>query len=83
MTDVNFVVDGNNSYSVPVANGFIKRNVTRDNPTYVNVWSEALDYQIPISQYTIVESEITELEITSVENAGYQALEIDVFVNED
>jgi hypothetical protein len=83
MTDVNFVVDGNNSYSVPVANGFIKRNVTRDNPTYVNVWSEALDYQIPISQYTIVESEITELEITSVENAGYQSMEIDVFVNDD
>jgi hypothetical protein len=83
MTDVNFVVDGNNSYSVPIANGFIKRNLNKDESVYVNVWTEAIDYQIPISQYTIVDSEITELEITSVENAGYQTMDIDVFVNDD
>ena len=83
MTDVNFVVDGNNSYSVPVANGFIKKNLNINSATFVNAWTPAETYQIPVLQYQIVESAITELEITSVENAGYQQLEIDVFVNED
>jgi len=83
MTDVNFVVDGNNSYSVPVSNGFIKRNVNRNDSVYINVWTESAGYQIPIIQYTVADSVITELEITAVENAGYQNIEVDVFVNED
>jgi hypothetical protein len=83
MSDVNFVVDGNESYSVPVANGFIKRNVSRNESTYVNVWTEAAEYQIPILQYSVIQSLTTELEITSVENAGYQSMNIDVFVNDD
>jgi hypothetical protein len=83
MTDVNFVVDGNNSYSVPVSNGFIKRNVNRNDSVYINVWTESAGYQIPIIQYTVADSVITELEITAVENAGYQNIEVEVFVNED
>ncbi len=83
MTDVNFVVDGDNSYSIPVSNGFIKRNLSRTNSSYINVWTKASEYQIPVLQYQIVDSELTELEITSVSNAGYQQLDIDVFVNED
>ena len=81
MTDVNFVVDGNNSYSVPVANGFIRKNSDRNSSTYINVWTPAAEYQIPILQYQIVDSEITELEITAVENAGYQKVDVEVFVN--
>ncbi len=83
MTDVNFVVDGNNSYSVPVSNGFVKRNINRTESTYINVWTPSAEYQIPILQYQIVDSEITELEITSVENAGYQQMDVEVFINDD
>jgi hypothetical protein len=83
MTDINFIVDGNNSYSVPVAEGFIRQNISRSNSVYSNIWSEAAQYQIPIIQYNIVESAITELEITAVENAGYQNLTVEVFVNNE
>ena len=83
MNDVNFVVDGNNSYSVPIADGFIRKNISQNEQIFSNVWTPAENYQIPILQYQIVESSITELEITAVENAGYQSMEVDVFVNED
>jgi hypothetical protein len=83
MTDINFVVDGNNSFSVPISNGFIKRNISRNDSAYINVWTESAGYQIPIIQYTVAESAITELEITAVENAGYQTLDIDVYVNDN
>ena len=83
MTDTNFVVDGNNSFSIPVSNGFIKRNLTRDTVTFVNVWTPAENYQIPILQYQIVDSDITELEITAVENAGFQTMDVEVFINDD
>jgi hypothetical protein len=68
---------------VPVANGFIKKNISRDAAEYVNVWSEGVDYQIPILQYNVIARPTTELEITAVENPGYQDLDIEVFVNED
>ena len=83
MTDINFVVDGNNSYSVPVANGFIKKNHGRATSTFTNVWTPATEYQIPILQYQIVDTAITELEITAVENAGYQQVDVEVFVNDN
>jgi hypothetical protein len=83
MNDVNFVVDGNNSYSVPVSNGFIRKNLKRGSSQFLNVWTPAENYQIPIIQYQIVESTLSQLEITSVENAGYQQLTVDVFVNDN
>ena len=83
MSDINFIVDGNNSYSVPVANGFVRKNLTRTESVYSNVWQESTGYQIPILQYNIAEEALTELEITAVQNPGYQDLDIDVFVNDD
>ena len=82
MNDINFIIDGNNSYSVPVANGFVKKILSKNESTYSNVWAEATTYQIPILQYSIVEEPITELEITAVQNPGYQSLDVDVYVND-
>ena len=83
MNDTNTIIDNNVSYNVNVASGFIKRNISRNTVTFVNVWSETPEYQIPILQYNIISEATTEIQITSVDNPGYQTLNIEVYVNQD
>ena len=81
MKDQLLVVDGSSSTTISTAVGFIKDNTFRDSEAYKNIWTEAVEYNIPIIQYTVIEEETTEVEITAVKDAGYQTLDIDVFVN--
>jgi hypothetical protein len=83
MKETNTIIDTNVSFDVKVASGFIKKNISRDTVTFLNVWSEAEEYQIPILQYNIISEETTEIQITSVDNPGYQTLDIEVYVNQD
>jgi len=79
--DVNLVIDGNNKFEFPVEAGFVKKVLSRDDALMVNIWEKAADYRVPIIQYNVIESEINEVEITAVKDAGYQNLNIEVFVN--
>ena len=83
MIDTNTIVDNNISYDVNVASGFIKRNMSRDTASFINVWTETAEYQIPILQYNIVSESTTEIQITAIDNPGYQTLNIEVYVNQD
>ena len=81
MKDQLLIVDGSTSSVVETAVGFIKDNTVRNNETYKNVWTEAVEYDIPIIQYNVITEDTTEIEITAVKDAGYQTMDIDVFVN--
>ena len=81
MQDQLLIVDGSSSDEISTAVGFIKDNSVRDLETYKNIWTEAVEYNIPIIQYNVIDEETTEVEITAVKDAGYQSMEIDVFVN--
>ena len=79
--DINLVIDGNNKFEIPVEVGFLKKVLSRDNSQMVNIWEKAVDYRVPIIQYNVINEEVNEIEITSVKDAGYQSLDIEVFVN--
>ena len=83
MTNSNTVVDNNVTRSLNISSGFIKQNISRDTCSFVNVWSEAEEYQTPVLQYNIITQSITELQITAIDNPGYQKLDVEVYLNED
>jgi hypothetical protein len=82
MKDQLLVVDDSTSSIISTAVGFIKDNSIRNSETYKNIWTEAVEYDIPIIQYNVINEATTEIEITAVKDAGYQTMDIDVFVND-
>jgi hypothetical protein len=78
MTDRSFIVNK----QINVSSGYLRKIVNRTDYLYVNVWADQQDFQIPVLQYQIItEEDITDIEITAVSNAGYQTLDVDVFVD--
>jgi len=77
MTDQSFIINK----QIDVSAGYLKKNISKSNYSYINVWSDKQPYDIPILQYQVITEGTTDIEITSVSNPGYQNLEIDVFVN--
>jgi hypothetical protein len=68
--------------SQPVSSGYLKNTDNVDAPSYVNVWTPAQDYQIPVVQFDVLYDSINNIEITSFDNPGYITdISIDVFVN--
>jgi hypothetical protein len=82
-TDQSIITAGDSTYSLGVSVGFIKRNIKRDVSEFVNVWTESSDYRIPILQYNVIAEATDQVEVTAIENPGYQTLEFDVFLNDD
>lgn len=83
MTDVNLIIGNDTTTPIDVSAGFLKRNLSRDNISYLNVWTETSGYEIPILQYQIITEDTAEVAITAIDNPGYQQMTIDVFVNND
>lgn len=81
MKDELLVINGSVSSTIETSVGFIKDNTNRNSPVYKTVWTDSVSYNIPVIQYNVIEEEITEIEITSIKNPGYQDMVIDVFVN--
>ena len=77
MTDQSFIVNKH----IDVSAGYLKKNINRTEYSYINVWSDKQDYDVPILQYQIITEDTTDVEITSVANPGYQTLSVDVFVD--
>jgi hypothetical protein len=68
------------STSVNVNVGFLK--VNGSTPKFVNVWTDAKPYTIPVIQYQVIEATTKNLEITAVKNPGFQPVTVEVFVND-
>ena len=79
--DINLVIDGNNKIETPVEIGFLKKVLSRDTDQLVNIWDKAVDYRVPIIQYNVIDTEINEVEITSIKDPGFETIELEVFVN--
>jgi hypothetical protein len=66
--------------------GYLKINKSTGEFLFANVWTDAENYQIPILQFQVVDTETNRIEINSVDDSyiAYQNnnLEIDVFLND-
>ena len=69
------------SVTLPVSQGYLKLNETTS--SYINVWSKAREYKIPVVQFQVAETTTSQIEITVFDNPGYISdLEIAVYVND-
>lgn len=81
-TDVASRVFPNLATDLPVRSGFLKSNKNLDNPTYLNVWTDAVDFNIPVVQFQVLYDSVSQIELTVFDNPGYISdIKIDVFVN--
>ncbi len=80
-TDSFVVVNGSDNATIEISTGYLKDTSVKGVETYFNIWSPVEEYNIPIIQYNVIEEEITDVEITAVKDPGYQAMTIDVFLN--
>lgn len=79
MTDSFINVINEASTTINVNSGFLK--LTGSTDTFINVWTEAIPYTMPILQYQVVTSPATNVEVTAIKNPGYVGFDIDVFQN--
>ena len=81
MEDLARVINFNVTYFMPVSTGFLKKNKDISEHSFVNVWEESAEYRIPVIQSTVTTEETTTIEITAIDQPGYQNFEITVLVN--
>jgi hypothetical protein len=81
MSDLARVINFNVTYYVPVSTGFLKKNHSIDEFEYVNVWQETQPYTVPVIQSTVTEQVTDSIEITAIDNPGYQTFDLTVIVN--
>ncbi len=81
MTDLARVINFNVTYFMPVSTGFLKKNKSIDEYSFVNVWEESEEYRIPVIQSTVTTEETTTIEITAIDQPGYQNFDLTVIVN--
>ena len=82
-TDQSIITESDSTYALDVHIGFMRKNIDRESVSFVNIWTESADYRIPILQYNVITESTDQVEVTAIENPGYQTLEFDVFVNDD
>jgi len=64
---------------------YIKSNQDPNNPTYFNVWTDAVEYNIPILQFQVIKETTNNIEVNCIDNpinAYNNNLTIDIFVND-
>jgi hypothetical protein len=75
------IVSSTNITQIPTYTAYLKINT--DVPEYINEWTPAEIYQIPVTQFQIVTTEVSQLEVTVFDNPGtISDLQIDLFVND-
>lgn len=69
--------------SVPVNTGYLRYNSDINNPTYLNVWTDAAEYNIPVIQFQTAYDLTSSIEITTFDDPGYiDDIVVNVFVND-
>jgi hypothetical protein len=82
MTDSFAIYEDNSIETYRVRDGFlkIKNNIADE---YRNVWLDTQDLPIPIIQYQVLEADTVSIEITAIDDPGYDiGLTMEVFVND-
>lgn len=80
-TEVISIVESTSITQIPTYTSYLKIN--KDVPEYVNVWTQAETYQIPVLQFQVVTTKIDQLEVTVFDNPGtISDLVVDLFVND-
>ena len=66
-----------------VSEGFLKSNKDLTTPAYLNIWTDAADYNIPVIQFQEVFDATTQIEVTTFDRPGYISdIKIDVYLND-
>lgn len=60
--------------------GFLKLNST--GPQYINVWTDAADFSIPVVQFAVMTTATSQIEVTGIDNPGYNNPTFTVYVND-
>lgn len=80
-TETISIVESTNITQIPTYTSYLKIN--KSIPEYINVWTPAETYQIPVLQFQVVTTEISQIEVTVFDKPGYISdLTVDVFVND-
>jgi predicted lipoprotein len=82
MTEVINVSSQQTVFSIPTSTTFLKFNGESES-SYVNVWTAAEEYQIPVIQFQLIDDIIDEIKINSFDNASaIEDLDLAVFIND-
>ena len=74
------IVSGNQTSNILISTNFLKKNSLTES-SYINIWTEAKPYSIPVLQSVVPTTTETILEITCVKFPGYQNAKVEVFRN--
>jgi hypothetical protein len=81
-TDIISRVFPNLAVELPVRSGFLKSNKDLENPAYLNVWTDAKEFNVPVVQFQVLYDSVSQIEITVFDRPGYISdIKVDVFVN--
>ena len=59
--------------------GFLKLN--NSITEYINVWTDSVDFTIPVVQFNVLTTSTSQIEITAISSPGYNSPSVSVYVN--